>query len=163
MGESQQNRQRYSKQVAAQIAAMIQEMGFRYHFFDEVGLFRLSFDLRKTALKNAVLYILVEDKTYTSGAVCPLRVPKARMAAVSEYILRINRRMKLCSFTLDCDSGELRTHCSVPFRGLVPWPDVLEASIRLPIELYEEYGDGLLSVMFGSRQPKEAAHAALRE
>ncbi len=161
MGEGGRKGLQYSKQVAAQLAAMIQEMGFQYSFYDEVGLFRLNFDLRKTALKNVALYILVEDKTYTSSAVCPLRVPKARMTAVGEYILRINRRMKLCSFTLDCDSGELRTHCSVPFRGFVPWTDVLEASIRLPIELYEEYGDGLLSVLFGEKRPEEAARALL--
>lgn len=147
----------YSKQTAAQIAAVLQDMDYKYQFQDELGVFQLRFDLRSCGLRNVPLFILIEKKMYTSCAICPLRIPQDKMKEAAEYITRINRRIHLGMFWLDFDTGELRARCDIPFRGIMPWPDVVEQSIRLPVELFEQFGNGLLSVIYGKTSPAETA------
>ncbi len=151
----------YARQVAAQIASVLQELDFKYRFQDEIGVFQLSFDLRNCGLRNVGLFLLVEKNMFSSQAICPLRIPKSKMPLAAEYITRINRRLHLGSFLLDFDTGELRSRCDVPFRGLMPWPEVVEQSIRLPVELFEQFGDGLLSVLYGGASPAETVQKAI--
>ncbi len=151
----------YSRQAASQIAAVLQELEYKYRFQEELGVFQLSFDLRGCGLRSVVLFILVEKKMYTAQAICPLRVPRSKMHLAAEYVTRVNRRLHLGSFILDYDTGELRARCDIPFRGLMPWPEVVEQSIRLPIELFEQFGDGLLSVLYGGANPAQTIQRSI--
>jgi hypothetical protein len=153
----------YAKQAAAQITSVLQSLQYNYTFEEELGVFKLNFKLRQSGIKYITVFILVEKKLYTVSGLCPLRVPLNRMAAVGEYINRINRRIQLCQFVLDYDTGELRSRSSNAFRGMLPWPDLVEQSIRMPIELYERFGGGLLDVMYGNITAREAAEAALEQ
>lgn len=149
----------YSKQAVGQIMAVLHDLQYRYSFQDELGVFRVDFRLRD--IRDITEFIAVEAQMYSVYAVCPIKIPAERVAAVGEYIGRINRRLNLCSFVLDYDTGELRAHTEIPFRGLLPWIDVVEQSIRMPVELFDRFGGGLLAVVFGNASPKETAQAAL--
>ena len=152
---------RYSKQAAAQIMTVLQELGYRYTFQDEAGVFRIDFRLED--IRDITLFIGVEQQFYTVAAVSPLRVPKNKMPQAAEYFCRINRKLRFCSFVLDYDTGEVRAHSEVMFRGLLPWTDVVEQSIKSPVELFHFYGAGLLSVIYGDASPKETAEKLLEK
>ena len=150
---------RYSKQAAAQIMTVLNELGYRYSFQDEAGIFRIDFRLQE--IRDVILFIGVEQQMYTVTVVSPLRVPKEKIPQAAEYRCRINQKLRFGSFIMDYDTGEVRSHCEVMFRGLLPWTDVVEQSIKLPVELFHFYGGGLLSVSYGGASPKETAERLL--
>lgn len=151
----------YSRHAAAQIEAVLNDLDYKFSFEDEIGVFKLNFNLKASYIKHLSMFILVEKKLYTVTAICPVRVTKEKMAQAAEYLMRINRRIQIGVFVLDFDTGEIRTRCNIPFRGLMPWTDVVEQSIRIPIELFEKCGNGLLDVLYGQKDPKIAAEEAL--
>ena len=140
--------------------AVLDELNYRYTFQDERGIFRVNFRLRE--IRDIVVFITVEPQLYAVSAVCPIRVPSDRIAAVGEYLGRINRKLQCCVFTLDYDSGEVNAHTEVMFRGLLPWTDVVKQSIRMPVELFDRFGGGLLAVIYGKASPKETAQSLMR-
>ncbi len=157
----QQDQWSYSKQVAAQIATVLQELNYKYRFQEELGVFQLNFDLRNSNLRSVAVFILVEKQMYTVQAICPLRIPQRKRNLAAEYICRINRRLHRGSFMLDFDTGELRSRSDMPFRGLMPWPEIVEQTVRLPIELFEQFGDGLLAVLYGNANPSDEIQKAI--
>ncbi len=81
------------------------------------------------------------------------------MSAVAEFLHRANYIFKYGTFQLDYDSGKIGytvfVDCSEDCES-VPSESVSMRSLEMPIHVFEDFGDRLLSVMNGEVRPTEA-------
>lgn len=96
-----------------------------------------------------------EDEQFLFYAICPLSIPEARRAAVSEYLTRANYGMIIGNFEMDLDDGEVRFKSSVDVQD-VELTDVLIRNTVYPAALMmDKYLPGLVAIL-GGQGPKDA-------
>ncbi len=156
--------QRYSKSIADAVKNFLAEDGWRYEFDEEQGVFR--FNLTINSLIKKIAYIIeIRNSEYTVLAVSPIGADsssKENMAAMAEFVCRANYGLRNGCFELDMRDGEIRYRCYVDCYGIMPTKDMIHGSIQCPAIMFERYGAGIIEVIFGMSEPRDAVEQCER-
>jgi hypothetical protein len=106
------------------------------------------------------LLIVVDDRART--IVCygtlPVRADHARRAAVAEAVVRINQSLRIGSFDLDFDDGEIRYRTGCDVEGGTLTEHMVMTMVGNVCGSIERFAHALMQVLFGQTSAEEAVH-----
>ncbi len=97
-----------------------------------------------------------EDQQFLFYAVCPIRAPEKKRAAVAEYITRANYGMVIGNFEMDYSDGEVRFKTSIDVEDSELTEPMVRSATYWAVVMMDRYLPGLLKVIGGSTPPEEA-------
>ena len=100
---------------------------------------------------------------FTIYTVFPVKAPEGKRDAVAAFLTRANYGLILGNFELDFDDGEIRFKVTAICGedNILP-PDVMERTFDMGFCMFDRYGEGLLSVLYGNAAPIETVDAIER-
>lgn len=151
----------YSHSIKNAIQAYLEQENWKYSFDEEDAVFRVRIRM-DGKLKRCDISAYVYDDHYLVYGEIAIGAVTDNIEAVAEYLHRVNCRTKYGSFEFDYEDGSVQfkvfTDCGDDC-DCIPSMSIIERSIQMPAFMFEEYGDGLLSVVFGYATPTEALQA----
>ena len=156
------------------VHAMFQENEWKYDFDEERKLFHTGFGLSNAKLDQVRVILDVcgprgsedandECQFLIAFGKCGVRADESCMAQVAEYLTRANYGLRNGNFELDYSDGEIRYKVFVDCEDLLPSAAVLRDAVIIPVDMFDRYGNGLLSVVLGVRTPEEAIQDAEKD
>ena len=152
----------YSKEVFNAIRRFLDKNHLYYHASEILGLIQLDLPT-DSMIRRVDLHINVKKDSYTVRALSLVSAdPKdaKSMARLAEYLTRVNYRLcnRLCNgnFVMDYRDGELAFNCYVDCHGGVPVEEAIDDSVFCPPDMFHQYGNGILQVMFSGIDPAQA-------
>lgn len=148
----------YSKDIAHAINTYLKEDDWHFSFDEMRGVFKFGLSL-KAKMKKINYFIYVKEDEYIVYAVSPLGADEEdekMMAAMAEFVCRANYGLKNGNFEIDMSDGEIRFKCFVDCEGTIPTAEMIRNSIHCPAAMFEQYGDGIVGIIFGTMSAKEA-------
>jgi hypothetical protein len=88
--------------------------------------------------------------------VLPIRVPENRRAAMAETLLRINYQLRLGTFEMDFDDGELRFRVALVLGEHVPDREEVGRWLLLVSAMVDGFFPVFAAVMYGTLSPRQA-------
>ena len=149
----------YSPALYKCVKDYLDKNDWHYTFDDQKGLFRCGVNL-KGKLSECRLFIDIKDKVILNYATIDMRADTDVRMAVAEFITRANYGLTFGNFEMDFDDGEVRYKMTVDCENQTPGYDILDRMVVMPALMFQRYGNGLLSVMFGFQSPEEAVKAS---
>lgn len=149
----------YSESIANAIKRYLKREKWQFHFDDKQGTFLFGMKC-KGRVKTVIYNIRVREDDYIVYATSPLSVDgndRALMAAIAEFICRVNYGLCNGGFELDMDDGgELCYKCFVDCAGITPSLEMVGTSISCPGDMFLHYGEGIADVIYEKVTAKEA-------
>lgn len=152
------NKEVFSQEIAEAISNYLQKNEWNFHYEKERGMFRFSMAL-KCEIKSMSYVISVYDDGYTVYGMCPIGVDAHDIYSVtqmSELVNRINWGVISGCFEMDFSDAEIRYRYSTYTGGDVPSDDVIEHSIFIPSSMLKKYSSGIVDIILGRRNAKDA-------
>ena len=113
----------------------------------------------KGKLKKVNYIIYVKEDQYIVYTISPLGADEddeTMMATMAEFVCRANYGLKNGNFELDMRDGEIRFKCFVDCEGIIPTAEMVRNSIHCPAAMFEQYSEGIVGIIFGSMNAKDA-------
>jgi len=148
----------YSKEIADAIKTFLENDDWRYSFDENRGVFRFGLNL-SGKLKHVHYLISVREDDYTVYAIPQIGVDEndgQTMALMAEFICYANYGLNNGNFELDLNDGEIRYKTYVDCSDALPGENRIRGSIYCPAAMFERYGEGIVGILFGGKDPKEA-------
>lgn len=152
----------YSEEVFNAIRRFLDKKHLYYHASEILGLIQLDLPT-DSMIRRVDLRIHVKNDSYTVRALSSVSAdPKdaKSMARLAEYLTRVNYRLcnGLCNgnFVMDYRDGELAFNYYVDCHGGVPVEEAIDDSVFCPPDMFRQYGNGILQVMFSGIDPAQA-------
>ncbi|MCI8399164.1 MAG: YbjN domain-containing protein [Oscillibacter sp.] len=152
----------YSKQIANLVMSCLDNQELNYDFNQEDGIIRFSIS-NAGKLKNIRFIIGIWDSDYVVFASIDLNADKDVQAEMCDFMTRVNYAIKFGNFEMDHRDGEIRFRVAVDCDDCTPSEEVIKNSLYIPLMMYRDYGDALLSVLFGMKTGAEAFEDARGE
>lgn len=110
---------------------------------------------------NFIILVIADDKNRLLEAfiICPLNVPKSRLAPATELIARINHRIRLGNFDIDLTDGEIGFRASVNAGNTALGRNTLSKLIFGSSFVMDHFFPAIASVVFGNIAPEKAIAA----
>jgi hypothetical protein len=96
-------------------------------------------------------------------SILPLKVPELKRMAVAEFITRVNYDMIIGNFELDLRDGEVRYKTALEIEQGQTTEGLLDRLVYANMMVMDRYLLSLMSVIYGSVSPEEAAEQALAQ
>lgn len=151
----------YSRELADRINEYLQSQNWNCDFNEDTGVFAFGMSLRNK-LKTIRMYIGIRLGSFSVYGVSQINADEQNIARVMEYFTRVNYGLKYGNFELDLGDCEVRYKCSHFCGDELPSLEVVEASVDMPYIMWNQYGDGYLSMLFSDESPEEAVEKAER-
>lgn len=148
----------YSKNISNAIKKFLTENDWRFSFDDRSGLFKFGLSL-KGQIKSVNYIIDVKDDAFLVYAVSPLGADEGNekmMAAMAEFVCRVNYGLRNGNFELDMRDGEIRYKSFVDCDGITPTAEMVYNSISCPAAMFNRYGAGIVDIIFDNSTAKDA-------
>lgn len=148
----------YSQDIADAINTFLTDDDWNYDFDADKGLFRFNLSLNGK-LKMINYNILVDDDNYmviVTSSVGGDVYDEEQMNNLSMFTHRASRTMKNGSFQFDPDCGEVSYRVYAYCGDQVPSAASIRKNIFIPANAFEEYGTGIMDIIFGNKAEKEA-------
>lgn len=100
----------YSEKIARQVRNCLDKMNSYYDFFEELGFFKVIYDMEICKFKKLVVLLDVREDSVIISAVPPFSVSvddDSVMRRITEYMCRINYEETLGGFSLNFKNGEI--------------------------------------------------------
>ena len=148
----------YSNDLVRVIEKFLNDDDWNFSFDDERGMFR--FGLRIKGKINNINYVVdVKEEEYLVYAISPISADqddKKMMTNMAEFICRANYGLKMGNFEFDFSDGEISYKVHVPCEDIIPSTAIVKRSIYCPATLFEQYGSGIVNIIFNGASGKEA-------
>lgn len=148
----------YSKAIASAIKKFLTEDDWHFSFIEDKGIFRFGIGL-KGKLKKIDYLVDVNENEYLVYALAPLGADERSplmMSKMAEFVCRANYGLKNGCFELDMRDGEIRYKTFVPCDNITLSSEIIRRSIYCPASMFEQYSEGIISILFGDATAKEA-------
>lgn len=148
----------YSKDIADAINRFLTEDDWHFLFDEQRGMFKFGLSL-KSRMKSINYIIDVKDDEYVVYAISPIgadHMDENMMTSMADFICRANYGLKNGNFELDMRDGEIRYKSYVDCEGITPTTDIVRNSILCPGAMFNQYGDGIVDIIFGGASAKDA-------
>lgn len=128
---------------------------WKYEYDPGMQIIRTGINL-KCKLQSCRLIIRFSEDGYTVYATIAMNADESCRANVAEFITRANYGLKNGNFEMDFNDGEIRYKIYTRYEGLDDLPkEIIENSISVPALMFQRYGDGLATILFGFSTPAE--------
>lgn len=111
-------------------------------------------------LKHVDVIVRTREDSFTVMAILRINAGEECLNHVAEYLTRANYGLINGNFELDYRDGEIRYKTHTECGNCIPDENAIGTCLFLPLLMFDRYGDGLLSVMFGIKTPAEAVAEA---
>ena len=155
----------YSEKIKSCIQSYLDKDEWHYTFDKDQGVFNAKIKL-DGRLNRCDITVRIRDDYYTVYGGIALNADTKSIPAVAEYLHRANFGLKIGSFELDHNDGEIRYKICVDCGDkcdCMPSESVILRSLELAAVMFDTYGEGLLGVMFKNVSPEEAIKTAEEE
>lgn len=92
-------------------------------------------------------------------SVFPYKVKPYKLAAIAEFVARVNYDMMLGNFELNFDTGEVRYKTSVDLGLHIFERTTLQSLMEANFACMDTYFEGLMKIIYGSISPEEVIKA----
>lgn len=152
----------YSKLVADSVLSFFDDHKINYDFDEETGIIITNFPTRfKIGTLDFRIRFLADG--YISHATARISADEASREKVAEYLTRANYGLRMGNFEMDFRDGEIRFKSFCRSGDIALNEDQITDSFLLAIVQFDIYGDNLLAVLFGMKEPAEAIEDAETE
>lgn len=148
----------YSQSIVSAIKNFLTEDDWHFSFDDQRGLFRFGMHIRGK-IRKLRYAIGVGEKEYIVYASPLLRADESdekMTAAMAEFICCASFGLKNGNFEFDIRDGEIRYKSFVDCADGAPAMEVIRNSILWPAMMFEQYGAGIVDIIYGNLTAKEA-------
>jgi hypothetical protein len=128
---------------------------WRYEVIEERNALRSVFNGRETSYQVFVMRLLGEG-LYRFVILCPIQAEASCLAALGEFLHRINATLPMGAFELDYDQGSLRWVSSVETNGDALPAHWIGASVQRGLTSFETIWPELLAVSEGRLATQDA-------
>ena len=97
-----------------------------------------------------------EEDQFVFYSIGPLKAPENKRRAIAEFITRANYGTIIGNFELDYDDGEIHYKTSIDVEGSNLTFDLIKQLVYTNVTMMDEYLPGILSVIEGDVEPKDA-------
>ena len=149
----------YSKLIADSVIDYFNEHSLSFDFDEETGIILTAFPSR-SKIGHLDFRIRFLSDGYIAHATPPIHADQDSCTKVAEYLTRANYAMRFGNFEFDFRDGEIRFKSSSRTGDIALNEDQITDIFLLPIAQFDFYGDNLLAVLFGFKEPKEALEEA---
>ena len=150
---------KYSESIVAAIKNCLTNNDQKYLFDEKTGAFVFGLRIR-SKLKKISYIIYVHEEEYTVYAISPMGVNVDNhdtMCKMAEFICRANLGLRNGNFELDVNDGEIRYKTYVDCEGgVAPAEGVIENSIHCSAIMFDYYARGIIDVISGNIDAKNA-------
>ena len=150
------------RQATASVAVALDTIGYRYRYYDELNSFILEFGLKKSRLTEVQVVVNVREDSVGFHSVCMIKVPREQRERVAVYLTCCNFDLVYGNFEMNMSDGEVRFKNVLSYHECMPSRRAVEETLNLTVAMFDRYGDGLLSVIYANKDPKQAALEAER-
>ena len=155
----------YSEKIKSCIQSYLDKDEWHYTFDKDQGVFNAKIKL-DGRLNRCDITVRIRDDYYTVYGGIAINADTKSIPAVAEYLHRANFGLKIGSFELDHNDGEIRYKVCVDCGDncdCMPSESVILRSLELAAVMFDTYGEGLMGVMFKNVSPEEAIKTAEEE
>lgn len=145
----------YSTNVSNSVLDYFKSKNFDFDFDPEKGIITTAFPT-DSKLGSVDIRIRFLADGYISHATAKINADEASRDKVAEYLMRANYGLRMGNFEMDFRDGEIRFKSFCRSGDTVLNDDQITDSFILPIVQFDTYGDNLLAVLFGMKEPDEA-------
>lgn len=148
----------YSMEIASAINEFLVNDNWKFSFEEEYGIFRFGLSL-KGRMKKVDYVIDVKNNNYLVYAISPIGVDSEdsdMMAKMAEFICRVNYGVTNGNFEFDMNSGQIQYKSYIDCADIIPSDTMIRNSINCPAIMFDQYGIGILAIIFGDVTVKEA-------
>ena len=100
-----------------------------------------------------------QQQQFVFYSICPVNAPENKRLAVAEFITRANYGTIIGNFELDYTDGEIRYKTSIDVEGSNLTFPLIKQLVYANVTMMDEYLPGIVSVIEGDVEPKEAIRA----
>lgn len=122
--------------------------------------FRFALVFGATSVLIRSSRIDTDENVFQFYSYSPVRVPAGAFVAITETVNRINCRLRVGRFELDCDDGELRYQVGQILPNGSLDDDTIEGVIATTIAMLNIYLPAFICVIYGNELPEEAVKHA---
>ncbi len=140
--------------VVQEIKKVFDKEEWKYKYEEEENIFVSGVNML-SAIGNVDILISVDDDFYIVYTVINSKVEKTCVNAVSEFINRANSGLKNGNFEMDYSDGEIRYKVFSYMNDESVSEEVVTNSMILGVLMIKKYGEGLLKIMLGMKEPEE--------
>lgn len=155
----------YSERIRKCIQAHFEKDEWYYTFDEEEGVFRAKIKL-DGRLNRCELTVRIHEDYYVAYSGMAINADEKSIPLVAEYLHRANYGLKMGSFELDYNDGEIRFKVFVDCGDAcdcLPSESILYRSLEMGGVMFDTYGEGILDIIFKNTSPVEALTAAESE
>ncbi|MDD6033321.1 MAG: YbjN domain-containing protein [Oscillospiraceae bacterium] len=143
--------------VTDSIRDFYESQHWKYRYDPEKGLFRMYMCLRTEDVDACEVRTIVRDEErFTTFVTFPFKVPEKKRGLAADFISRANYRLLLGCFEMDFQDGEIQYKTSCLCGNIRLEPELVEQQVCVGIQMAEQYGEGLVDVLFRGVPPEEA-------
>ena len=132
-----------------------------WNFDEKSGIFQAGVNIKNKLGSYRLVVDAEEERFLLCYGILATHADEDRRAAVAEYLARANWGLKIGNFEVDMRDGEVRYKASMTNEeGQAPSKETIQRLIYTIHGMLDQYGDGLLAVIFGFDTPEEAIRKA---
>lgn len=145
----------YSTKVANSILDYFKEKNFDFDFDADKGIITTAFPT-DSKIGQIDMRIRFFNDGYISHSTARIHADEASREKAAEYLTRANYGLRMGNFELDFRDGEIRFKSFCRSGDIELNDEQITDSFILPIVQFDTYGDNLLAVLFGMKEPEQA-------
>ena len=153
----------YSKVLANVVREVLEEEEWGFDFDEEKGFFtpyRLSLNNK---LGSCTMFIDVrEESIICYSNIAPKATDEKSKSSAMEYLTRANYGLRSGNFEIDLEDGSMRFKCYLECGQGIP-DKIAVGRLLWSAGIWERYGDNLLAVLLGVKEPEQAIKDAEEE
>lgn len=149
----------YSLRVANSILDHFKTKGYRFDFDAEKGVLNTTFPT-DSKLGQLDIRIRFLPDGYISHTTSRISADNDTRAKTAEYLTRANYGLRNGNFELDFRDGEIRFKVFCRSGDIELTDRQITDAFVLPIIQFDTYGNDLLAVLFGMKEPEQAIQDA---
>ena len=137
------------------VEAFLREDGWDYSQFESKNVLKTGYQGQNGSW-TCYAQTREDDQQFLFYAICPIKAPDKKRAAVAEFITRANYGMVIGNFELDHSDGEIRFKSSLDVEDSELTEPMVRSAVYWAVVMMDKYLPGLLQVIGGDIRPVDA-------
>lgn len=130
---------------------------WKYRYDSESGVFRMFIQLRAEEIDACEVRTVVRDEErFTTFVTLPFKVPEKKRVLAAKFISSANYKLLLGCFEMDFRDGEIQYKTTCFCGNIRLEHQYIQRQVDVGIQMVEEYGPGLLDVLFRGASMEDA-------
>ena len=157
------DRKRFVTNVTDSVREYYDSQEWKYLYDEEKGIFSMLMEFRSEDIDACEVHTVVRDEErFTTFVTLPFKVPEKKRNLCASYLSQVNYKLLQGCFEMDFRDGEVQ-YKSTCFCGNIRLdPFYVGQYIDIGIHMVEEYGPGLVAVLFRDRPLEEILERVTR-